>query len=453
MPVWNEANAKHLLARTLFGYTRKDLEFALSLSLEQFIDNHLLATLTAPAPPNTWVTEDPVPNNGAVNGQRTYEMQNWWINLMLTEGRSMREKMVLFWHNHFVSEINGGIAYPQYMYIQNKLFRDNVFGNMVTFTKAVNTDPAMLIYLNGNQNTKDRPNENYSRELLELFTIGIGNYTEQDIKEGARALTGWRINKLTSTFNANLFDNTNKTYLGQTGNFNNSQIVDIIFSKPQTATYLCSKIYKEFLYYKPEDAFVAQMADLFKANNFEIKPVLAFLLKSDHFYDDKFKGVKIKSPVEFIIGILKNFDMSAYDLNYCNENTRTLQQTLFDPPDVRGWEGQRKWVSTATLAARNSFSDAVVNGKKTNGQNITFKVNAVNYARTYANSENAVKFVEDVCRFMCNYPVSQQRKDFLLETLLSGTIIANWSTFTPGADTRIQGFLRALMRLPEFQLC
>lgn len=452
MAAWNETTARHLLSRCLFGFTRDDVKAALSLPLEAFVDTVLLSTGQTPNPPGPWVTEDPLPNNNTVDRQREREMIYWWQDLMLQQGQSLREKMTLFWHNHFVSEISK-IGYPQRMYTQNKLFREFAFGDFKTLTKAVTIDPAMLIYLDGVQNTKTSPNENYGRELLELFTLGIGNYTETDVREAARSLTGWQVTRLASTFNASRFDNTPKTLLGKTANFTYLTLIDHIFTLPQTAVFICTKLYKEFLYYQPDVPFINQMATILRQANYELKPVLAFLFKSDHFYESRFIGAKIKSPLEMVIGTAKFFNIPKPDNSYLHDICRQLQQYLFEPPDVRGWEGQRKWISSVTYPVRNTFTDSFITGKKLTGQTLNFKIAPLSYARSYASAEDAPKFVTDVCNHVIQFPLSNTRKDFLLETLLNGTIAANWSTYTPMADTRIANFLRVLMRLPEYQLC
>jgi len=340
------------------------------------------------------------------------------------------------------------------MYMQNQLFRKNAFGNMRTFTKEVNKDAAMLIYLDGKDNQKNKPNENYARELLELFTIGIGNYTQQDIEQAAKALTGWQVNNLKVVFNRNRFNTDEKTFFGKKGNFNDEQLVDIIFEQAETARFICRKLYKEFVFYKVDESFVDQMANVFRNNNYEIKPVLSFLFQSEHFYEDQFKGGKIKSPIEFLVGTLKNFDLKqniAFD--YLSRTSQTLQQFLFNPPDVKGWTGQRNWISSTTYPTRNVFTDAIITGKQVNGQVLSFKADILAYSRSYKSSEKADQFVKEVCDQFGLFEVSQKRKDALLENLLSGTTVANWSTYTPMASSRLESFFKTLLRLPEYQLC
>ncbi|MGF7216524.1 uncharacterized protein (DUF1800 family) [Spirosoma lacussanchae] len=451
MQVWNADSARHLLARCLFGYTRADLAKALSYpSAADFVSQELLADRPQPAPPASWVTERPVAND-TMRGVRYTELTSWWLNRMLTEGTSLREKMVLFWHNHFVSD-RAKVEYPQYMYQQNALFRQHVFGDFRQFTKEVSVNPAMLIYLDGRQNNKNAPNENYARELMELFTMGIGNYTETDVKQAALALTGWRVDGLTAVFSKANFADVSKTLLGRTGNFTYADVVDIILSKDVVAEFICRKLYREFVYYKPNEMFVGQMADVFRKASYSIRAVLQFLFTADEFYRPEYRGAKIKSPTELMVGALKGLGVTAPDLVYLGDMGRVLQQYLFYPPDVAGWPGQRDWISSNTYPARGGYSDSLINGRKSNGQTLPFRVNPLDFARSFSSSENAPQFVKDVLRVLLAVDPPASREKLLLDTLLDGTVVTNWSTNTPNADARIQKFLKALMRLPEFQL-
>lgn len=460
MPQWNRDTAKHLLSRCLFGYTKEDLDKALSYkTVEEFVDKELLADTPQPVAINAWINEVPVANDPNA-GNRYREFTYWWYNLMLTEKTSMRERMVLFFHNHYTSQ-RSKVTYPQHMYKQQALFRQNAFGNLRQLTKDVTIDPAMIIYLDSNRNNKNAPNENYARELLELFTLGIGNYTETDIKQAARALTGWTVSGLNSVFNANNYDNTNKTFLGKTGNYGYKEIVDLIFTQNATAKFFCTKLYKEFIFYKPDDVFVNKMAQVMRSNDYNLKPVLRYMLTADEFYASAVVGSKIKTPTELLIGALKAFGVQSVTTNdwaYIYDTGRNLQQQLLEPPDVSGWAGQREWISSNTYPQRGGYSDAIVNGRRLTGQTLGFRVNPLAFVRAFNTkqnpelSEDAAKLVEEISSYFVQFPLSQQRKNFLLQTLLDGTIVSNWSTNTPMADVRIQKFLRAMMRLPEFQL-
>lgn len=468
---WDADAAIHVLSRTLFGFTKSDVDFALSKTLDDFVDNYLLANQSTPPTPKTidtnseWVSlpYDPLdPNNNTNFGNYFTSLIYWWLNLMLTQGYAIQEKIVLFLHNHFVSEANT-VRIPQFMYLQNKLFRDYSTRNFWELTKHVTIDPAMLLYLNGAQNTKNTPNENYARELMELFTLGIGNYTEDDIHNSAKALTGWRINNdtLASYFDKNFFADVSKTFLGQSGDFGYEDIVNIIFAhvdssaNPVAAQFICRKLYKEFVYYQPDangETFIAQLADIFKTNNYELKPVLSTLLKSEFFHSLDIRGSKIKSPIHFLLTALKQFSLNIDNnvLSYVRSMSALLSQDVLNPPDVRGWQGQRNWISTTTYPERNTFTDSIINGRKIG--TTTLKVDVVAYARTYQSSEHAVDFVNDVTSQLIQFPLSQTRKDELLQIMLDGAAVYDWSTYDPQAASRLGKFFKALMRLPEYQL-
>lgn len=457
--VWDIDAARHILSRTLFGYTRSEIDFALSKTLDDFVDNYLMKDEPVSSTPNylgtEWVT---MPHNTANSANYTnwrYSLIWWWLDLMVKQGYSFREKMVWFWSNHFVTEYSV-VQIPQLIYIQNKLFRQYAFGNIIELTKKTTIDPAMLIYLNGNLSTKTAPNENYARELMELFTLGIGNYTEDDIKQAARALTGWQINytSLTSSLTTSRYDSGVKTIFGKTGSYDVNGLIDLLFTEKAipASEYICTKLYKEFIHYEPNETFVKQLADVMRVNNFNLMPVISTLLKSEFFHSEDIRGAKIKSPIEFLVGLIKQYGI-VYDndlLNNIRSKSASLEQEVLNPPDVRGWEGQRKWINTTTLPLRNNYSNSFLTGIKIGTK--TFKIDSLTFARTFASSENAIQFVEDVTKVLVPYKISQSRKDFLLTTMLDGTAVSNWSTYNIGASTRLDKFFKALMRLPEYQL-
>jgi uncharacterized protein (DUF1800 family) len=325
-------------------------------------------------------------------------------------------------------------------------------GNIITLTKAVTTDPAMLIYLDGVRNRKGFPNENYARELMELFTLGIGNYTEQDIQEAARALTGWRVDELTSYFDPDRFDEGAKTIFGQTGNYNHNDVVDIIFTQPASATFFCRELYNEFMHVVHDEDSISAMAQILRENNYELKPVLSTLFKSVLFHTDEVRGAKIKSPIELIIGVMRQFNVTTPDYVYLRQVAAQIKQELFSPPNVSGWDGDKVWINTTTLPARNIFTDAVINGKKPSGSELTFQLNLVEYARTFSSSEDAAQLIDDIARIFLQFPLSENRKEYLLNTLLDGAAVYDWSTNDPLAEDRLKLFFKALMRLSEYQL-
>ena len=451
---WNKTNVKHLLSRTMFGFKREDVEFALSLNIDDFVDNYLLGNQPTPPPPGTWVNDMPDWDNTNGNFQKFIEMGIWLYELMRTQPTSLIEKIVHFLSNHFVSE-GEKVEIPQYQYKQNVLFREYALGNFKELTKKITIDPAMLIYLDGILNNKNIPNENYAREVMELFTLGIGHYTEADIRNAARAFSGWELDGLEAKLNPDLHDSGEKTFLGQTGNFNYSDIIDIIFTQEAAAKFICRKIYKEFVYYIPDETIVTELANILRNNNYELKPLFSALFKSEYFYNDEIKATRIKSPHELMIGMFKQFNLENINYIYVAKMSDKLKQLLFSPPDVRGWRGQRKWISTTTLPLRNNFTESVITGVnplEEENNLIGFKVNAIDFARTFPTSENAEQFVNDVLNFLILFPLSENTKDRMLQVLLDGSAKEDWSTYNRGAEKKLMNFYKAVTNLPEYQL-
>jgi uncharacterized protein (DUF1800 family) len=463
---WDFRHASHLLHRTMIGPKLSEVNTILGMTVSQAVDM-LLQNLPLPTPPidpttgTTWVNNAPYTNPTTEQKQqyRTWlaQLRQWWVSQMLNQSISIRERMTLFWHNHFVSEAKK-VSTPQLMYQQNNLLRQNALGNVRNFAKAVSKDPAMLWYLDGKNNLKGKINENYARELQELFTIGIGNYTQQDVAEAGRALSGWQIDGLNAVFNPNRHDAGNKTFYSQAitgktgtaGATETDSVVDIIFQKEETAKFLCRKLYRHFVYNVPDETIIAQSADILRQNNYEIKPVLSTLLKSAHFFDDTTIGAQIKSPVELVVGTVRQLGVQNFPLSNLVNTASTLGQFVLDPPNVAGWPGYRAWISTTTLPQRGAATDSYVNGVKEG--TVTYKVDALGFARTFPQPDNAVQLVNDLAALFFPAPLTSTRIQLLMNTLLQGLPAYEWSTQIAGADARLRSLLKFMMRMPEFQL-
>jgi uncharacterized protein (DUF1800 family) len=456
---WNRKLVSHLLNRAMFGAKASEIDHVLTLTPTEAVDL-LFQNLPLPDPPGTWVTE--VPNYGSnLNIPRSNMLRYWWMRLMYEQPISFREKMVLFWHNHFTSEALT-VRIPQHMYIQNTLFRNNAFGNFKNLTKLVTRDPAMLYYLDGRLNTVGSPNENYSRELLELFTIGIGNYTENDIREGARALTGWIISGLTSQFVASRHDNGQKTYLGQTGNFNDEDVVNIIFTKPETAVFFCRKLYKNFVTQKDDMSFampvINELADLLRSNNYETLPVLKTLFKSQLFFSENVISSVIKSPIDMMIGAIRQLKITLDSSNinthmsYISSQASSSGQLILEPPNVMGWTGYREWMNTNSLPVRTSYLESIITGVKKDLTPTGFSVDPISYAMSFSDPNDAKKLVDDMCEHLCRLKLTPKQREELLLVLLDGSELYDWDINDPQAPSRIKKFLKAVMYLAEYQL-
>ncbi len=281
-------------------------------------------------------------------------LQLWWLNRMLTTTAPLQEKMTLYFHGHFTSR--GTPLFPWITYNQNALFRRSALGNLRQLTRDVSKDAAMLMYLNGAQNVASHPNENYARELMELFTLGVDNYTENDVRDSARAWTGWRVDRRadTVTFDASLHDAGEKTFLGRTGNFDGDDIVDIIFAQPQCARFFATSLLNWFLYNDPEPELVDRVAALLRRHDFELAPLVGTLLASNVFYSPRAYRALVKSPVEFVIGTYKALGLSAVDQSALPA-LQQMGQQLFYPPSVAGWPGGENWLTSGTMIARQNF--------------------------------------------------------------------------------------------------
>ena len=280
-------------------------------------------------------------------------LQLWWLNRMLSAA-PLQEKMTLYFHGHFTSRATP--RFPWITYNQNALFRKYALGNLRELTRDVSKDAAMLIYLNGNQNVAAHPNENYARELMELFTLGVDHYTENDVRESARAWTGWRVVNRTDTvsFDASLHDSGTKTFLGRTGNFNGDDVVDIIFAQPQCARFFAASLLNWFVYNDPEPPLVDSVAALLRRHEYELAPVVAAILGSGVFYSERAYRALVKSPVEFVVGTYKTLGLKQID-EAALPALQQMGQRLFFPPTVAGWPGGQNWLTSGTMIARQNF--------------------------------------------------------------------------------------------------
>ncbi|RYG30344.1 MAG: DUF1800 domain-containing protein, partial [Chitinophagaceae bacterium] len=378
----------------------------------------------------TWINATTF--NGKNNGRRRNSFKNWWYGLMINQQRSLREKMVLFWHNHFATESNI-VDNARYLYQHNDLLRRNALGNFRTLVKEVTTDPAMLKYLNGYASTKKAPDENYGRELQELFTVGKepgSHYTENDVKAAARVLTGYRIENKTfsSTFDAGRHDEGDKQFSsfynntlikgrkGAAGAEETDELIAMLLSQPEVAKFICRKLYRFFVYHTIDEAtennIIGPLAELFRKKDYEIKPVLEALFSSKHFFDAANFGAMIKSPVDFTVGLCREYGLRFPDeLNFPDQyglweqlrnQTAAMQQSIGDPPNVAGWQAyyqdpqyDKLWISSDTLPRRNLFTDRMVNNGFVRGDN-KLVIDTIAFTKSFSEPGNPDKLITDV---------------------------------------------------------
>jgi hypothetical protein len=462
----HEEHVRHLLSRSGFGGAVNEVSQYSGQSLNDTVDL-LLTPAPMPAPPGDWVSE-PFDINAfrmltpeeqmdyiETNFERINELRGWWIELMLGSAVNLREKLTLFWHGHFTSDIESATL-AQFLYIQNDLLREHALGNFGSFLKAIYKDPAMLLYLDGVSNIAASPNENFARELLELFTMGVGNYSEDDIKEAARAFTGWQIDtyNLTSFFNPMLHDYGQKNVLGRTGNFDGDDIVDIILDQPVTAEFICRKLYTHFISREVDEAFITEMATTFRDSHYELAPLLAFMFKSAHFYSENARASLIKSPIELTVGNGRMLNISSVNLYFILFGSAILDQELLRPPNVAGWPGQRSWISPTTYVLRNLYSEVFTRPYffiDPNTQEPYVGFDSVEFARSF-NIAEVEALAAAMIRHLVRFDVDQETIEGLIPALLGTASPGEWTLDDPLAETRICNFLTEVIRLPEFQL-
>lgn len=460
---WTKTRAAHLLRRIGYGATLERIDEALAqnpkIFIQEIVNNAQNQTL--PEKPNwaDWSLSnyeaDPIPQIL----EQIYSIMIQWQDDMVKKG--FLEKMTLFWSNHFVTRLEDYNC-PSYLYKYYTLLQTHALGNFKDFVYEIGKTPAMLIFLNGIQNTKFQPNENYARELYELFTLGHDNgYTQADIVDTAKALTGWNgfIEACAPLqYSAFTHDTSEKTIFGRTGNWGYDDLHDILFEErgQEIATYICTKLYKYFICHEVDHDIVAELATTFQVNNFEIKPVILQLLQSEHFFDDANINVKIKSPTDYIFSMIKELEFpytndQLVQIYYANGE---IGQILFDPIDVAGWKGNRAWVNSDYLTSRWQIADFILFGK--------YEINP-DFFREFAkkisnNSKDPKVITKIIVDYFINGGVNTQEAYDTAELVFRGEIPDYYFTsgiwdldfeYAPGQTALL---MRHIFKLPEFQL-
>ncbi len=295
--------------------------------------------------------------------QQALEAQSWWFRRMCKTEAPLREKMTLFWHDHFASSVQK-VKQPVFLVRQNELFRKNAFGSFRDLTHAILMDPAMMLYLDTQSSKKDHPNENFAREVMELFTLGEGNYTEADVREAARAFTGYQFNRFNGTVihNKRDWDPTDKTVFGKSGPFDGKAVIDLIFEKKEAARFMAGKIWEFFVYEEPSPKALDALAETFVAANFRIGPLLREIFLSKEFYSEKAMRTQIKSPIQYLVSLLKQLEIDSPPVGFPINAEQQLGQVLFMPPNVAGWDWGKAWINTNTLLARYNLAGFLTKG-------------------------------------------------------------------------------------------
>ncbi|MBU6455493.1 MAG: DUF1800 family protein [Cyanobacteria bacterium REEB67] len=376
------------------------------------------------------------------------DLRRWWIYRMMFTRRPLAEKLCLFWHGHFATSNNGKVNNAYLMYQQNQIFRNQGLGNFQDLLLSVSKDPAMIVYLDNQQNTKNKPNENYAREVMELFTMGIGNYSETDVKEAARAFTGWMAPS-GFYFNRKQHDVEKKTFLGESGNFGGEDIVRILAARPETAHFISRKLITYFCMDDPSDSFVDKVAASYMSKKQDIRSVMETIFTSPEFHSDKAYHCKIKSPAEYVIGTMKLLQVDKIDGDLPAVMAR-MGQNLFEPPNVKGWDGGMAWIATDTLMERFNFAARISTQKFDAKEGY---INPTVLASQYGT--NSAKDMVDhfLARLVDEDVPTSARKQLLayVATDLNGQEVST----LPDAKTveaKMRGLLHLIMTLPSYQL-
>ncbi len=536
---WTINQASHLMRRTMFGPSQDQIASCLSMGLNATID--LLFQNCVPSPPpviytldeeppgdnifpvfkdpfvdygETWVNEPPVINSGdptvdqMAENFRTRSVVFWpYVNMMRSELNIM-PKLWVFWHNHFVvSDFRIAANYYQY----SKLLEDFAKGNFREFTKAMTVNVAMLLYLNGNENIKEAPNENYARELLELFTVGKGpdagpgdytTFTEQDVESMARVLTGWQINlleindKLESVFRPNRHDTGDKILshrfnneiISNQGENEYASLIDIIFQNDEVAKYISRKFYRYFINHEITDQIeadiISPMADIIRDDDYNVERAIKTLLSSEHFFSEASIGCMIKNPCDFIISATRGLDLE-FNGDPANDYffgavwavfIGELDMQIFNHPDVAGWKAYyqepqyyRTWINTFYLPNRNQTSTSLVGGGPVpfNGgiAQVPQLINVINYIANIENADLPDDLIYGIANNLYAYPISEAQKDFFKEIIIPGLPDFEWtveySEFLSdplnaekraAINNKLVALFTAMLEMPEFQL-
>ena len=419
---WTKRDARHLLWRCAAGATEDEVERALAEGMEKTVSR----LVEGESESEDFIATEKLLHRSALKSGNIDSLKNWWLFRFLKSANPLTEKMTLVWHNHFATS-NIKVRSAEKMDTQHALLRSHALGNFADLFRAMARDVAMLIWLDGNANRKRHPNENFAREVMELFALGVGNYTEGDIKEAARAFTGWHLRKDEFWFNTIQHDKGVKKVLGKSGNFKGDDILEICLEQKACARFVASKLLAAFVRPNPDAKLLDALADRIRFHKFEIAPVMRELLSSKVFYAIESRRSLIKSPVELVVSTFRSLDGNA-KLDECVQFMSDLGQNLFEPPTVKGWEGGRLWINSATMLQRANFASQVTTGDRFG---------------SIDNGSRKSGSVSDYLELLLSTDVSPDtHKD-----------LTNYLRRAKGSSTeKIMGLVQLMMTMPEYQL-
>ncbi len=429
-----KAEAAHLFRRAAFGGTPAEIKAATGEQIGEVVDRLL----------NDSNSEEGVQlernfqqmKSIVIAGNIYTQLPAWWLYRLIHTSRPAHEQMVLFWHGHFATSA-AKVQSPTLLLRQNEAFRRNALGGFGDLVMAVSRDPAMLLYLDSATNRRNRPNENFARELLELFCLGIGNYTEKDIKELARAFTGWELRGEAFQFNRFQHDPGEKKLLGKSGIESGEQAINVIIESPQTSRFIARKLIRYFVSDENDlpTELIEPLAASFRENGFQMRQGLRKLFTSRLFFSEHSISRKIRSPIDVAVGLLRMLEGTTNTISLA-ESTRELGQSLFFPPNVKGWDGGRQWINSATLIGRINLVTRLL------GPETTFKAGPPEKIDATFEVQSAEEAVDMAESLLLARPLSEKQKSDVAQNMLS----------SKSDRSNLLAAIKVLATFAEFQL-
>ncbi len=457
------AKYKHLHHRTNFGLGPSRMMRSIPASLEEMVDEIFVESepvASSEVPPDDQPVFDRSTflnmNEAAKAAAREDDRQklrdlrsDWLYRMAKDEGSVFRENMTLFWHGHLACQCNTYRSANSYL----QTLRRHALGNVRQLVLAVAKEPAMLRFLNNQQNRKGHPNENFARELLELFTMGEGNYSEKDVRESARAFTGWGTDRNGRFMVRPAFhDFGQKEFFGKRGNLNGDDIIELIFEQRATAIFIATKIYAYFVSDVPNSAHISSLADKLHAEDFELMPTMRFMFLQPWFYEVENVGNRIKSPIDLIVQMIRLFDIRFKNNNALSFLQRGLGQLLFSPPNVAGWPGGRSWINNATLMFRLNLPTFLLDRKRFDHATATpLKAMQASMPIQTLPLDYDIEPLLEPFKALPYAEIEKQMKYHLLAVEQSPNLVTKRDLRGPGSLAEI--LMRRIVSLPEFQMC
>jgi uncharacterized protein (DUF1800 family) len=420
---WSRSTATHLLWRTGFGASTDEIQQATQDGLDKTLDR----LLSPPAEPVEFKKADALLRQAALDSGNIADLKAWWLHRLTASANPLVEKLTLLWHNHFATS-NAKVDSVPLMAAQNDLLRRESLGSFRRVLHDMAKDVAMLVWLDSNSNRKRHPNENFAREVMELFSLGVGNYSEHDIQEAARAFTGWHVRNGEFWFNAIQHDSGEKVVFTKRGHFDGGDVVELCLEHPACPRFLAFKLLRQFVEPSPPKEHIEALAARIRQHNFEWRPILRELFSSRLFFAESSRQSIIKSPVELLLGAVRQLKAKP-NLQSLARLSAELGQDLFEPPTVKGWDGGRLWINSTTLIQRANFATALLKSNQ---------LGSISFA--------GLRVEDDV-----NYFV-----ELLLARDVGSDAIAELQQFmknqTGDAETRLRSLVQFVMQMPEYQL-